>query len=51
MRDLRDCLNHINNEAENNHDEESRWEMIQMFHEIAEDFNGDVVEYAHNQYH
>tara|TARA_B100002019_G_C21106908_1_gene516399 strand:- start:277 stop:471 length:195 start_codon:yes stop_codon:yes gene_type:complete len=51
MNDLKDCLRHIAEDAENLRDEESRWEMIQMFHEIAEDFNGDVVEYAHNQYH
>ena len=48
MRDLRDCLNHINNEAENNHDEEARWEMIQLFTEVAEEFDGNVMEYARN---
>ena len=48
MRDLRDCLNHINNEAENNYDEEARWEMIQLFTEVAEEFDGNVMEYARN---
>jgi hypothetical protein len=48
MNDLRDCLRHINNEAETNHDEEARWEMIQLFTEVAEEFDGNVMEYARN---
>lgn len=51
MSDLRDCLRYIAEDAENRRDEDSRQEMLEMFREIAEDFNGDVVEYAHNQYH
>lgn len=50
MNDLRDCLRHINRKAENNHDEEARWEMIQLFTEVAEEFGGNVMEYAENQY-
>ena len=49
MNDLRDCLRHINRKAENEHDEESRWEMIQLFTEVAEEFDGNVMEYARNQ--
>ena len=48
MSDLRDCLRHINSEAENNYDEEARWEMIQLFTEVAEEFDGNVMEYARN---
>ena len=48
MRDLRDCLDHIHKPCDNTYDESSRQEMIEMFNEIAQDFNGDVVEYARN---
>ena len=48
MNDLRDCLRHINREAENTRDDESRWEMIQLFTEVAEEFDGNVMEYARN---
>ena len=70
MNDLRDCLRHINREAENKRDDESRWEMIQLFTEVAdecdeasrqemlelfrtigEDYDGDVCEYAHNEFY
>ena len=48
MNDLRDCLRHINREAENNRDESARQEMLELFTEVADDFDGDVVEYARN---
>lgn len=48
MNDLRDCLRHINREAENKRDDESRWEMIQLFTEVADEFDGSVMEYARN---
>lgn len=50
MSDLRDCLNHIHREAENEYDERARKEMIELFREIGEDYEGDVVGYAENQY-
>lgn len=48
MRDLRDCLEHIHKQCDNTYDESSRQEMIEMFNEISQDFDGNVVEYARN---
>ena len=48
MRDLRDCLDHIHKQCDNTYDESSRQEMIEMFNEISQDFDGNVVEYARN---
>lgn len=50
MDDLRDCLNHIHRKAENEYDERARQSMIELFREIGEDYEGDVVGYAQNQY-
>ncbi len=50
MEDLHDCLNHISRKAENDYDENARIQMIGLFKEIMEDYNGDVVGYAQNQY-
>ena len=50
MSDLQDCLNHIHREAENNRDERSRQAMIELFREIAEDWEGDIIGYSENQY-
>ena len=49
MDDLRDCLNHINRKAENDYDENARIQMIGLFKEVMEDYDGDVVGYAQNQ--
>jgi len=46
MEDLRDCLNHISRKAENDYDENARIQMIGLFKEIMEDYEGDVVGYA-----
>jgi hypothetical protein len=48
MSDLRDCLRHIHKKAENNFDEQARKAMIDLFDEIAVDWDGDVVEFALN---
>ena len=48
MRDLRDCLEHIHKQCDNTYDESSRQEMIEMFNEISQDFDGNIVEYARN---
>ena len=50
MEDLQDCLNHISRKAENDYDENARIQMIGLFKEIMEDYDGDVVGYAENQY-
>jgi len=50
MEDLQDCLNHISRKAENDYDENARIQMIGLFKEIMEDYDGDVVGYAQNQY-
>ena len=50
MEDLQDCLNHISSKAENDYDENARIQMIGLFKEIMEDYDGDVVGYAQNQY-
>ena len=46
MNDLRDCLRHIDQEAENDRDESERQEMLELFREICEDWDGNVIEYA-----
>ena len=46
MSDLKDCLRHIDYKAENSHDESARQEMLELFREIYEDWDGNVVEYA-----
>ena len=50
MDDLRDCIRNIYREAENSRDERSRQKMIELFRVIAEDFEGDIVEYSENCY-
>jgi len=50
MSDLEDCINTIRRKAENNRDEDSRQQMIALFKKIAEDFDGDIVEYSNNIY-
>jgi hypothetical protein len=50
MDDLRDCIRNIYREAENERDERSRQEMIALFMEVAEEFEGDIVGYSENQY-
>ena len=50
MEDLHDCLDHISRKAENDYDENARIQMIGLFKEVAEDYDGDVVEYMENQY-
>jgi len=47
---LEDCINTIRRKAENNRDEDSRQQMIALFKKIAEDFDGDIVEYSNNIY-
>ena len=46
MNDLQDCLRHIDHKAENDRDESARQEMIELFREIFEDWDGDVIQYA-----
>ena len=46
MDDLRDCLRHIDHEAENDRDESARQAMLELFREIYEDWDGNVIEYA-----
>ena len=50
MDDLHDCIRNIYREAENSRDERSRQKMIELFRVIAEDFEGDIVEYSENFY-
>lgn len=50
MSDLYDCIRNICHEAENMDDEQYRQDMIDLFRTIAEDFDGDVVEYSKNFY-
>jgi len=50
MSDLQDCLINIGRKAENDFDESSRQELIALFKEVAEDYNGDVVEFTNSQY-
>ena len=51
MNDLRDCLRHIAEEAVNHYDEAARQDMLELFRVIGEDYNGDVCEYAHNEFY
>ena len=46
MRDLRDCLDHIHKPCDNDYDESSRQEMLELFKEIGEHWDGDVIQYA-----
>jgi hypothetical protein len=50
MSDLQECLINIGRKAENDYDESSRQDMIELFKEVAEDYNGDVVEFMRQQY-
>ena len=51
MADLKDCLRHIAEDAENHYDEAYRQEMLELFRVIGEDYDGDVCEYAHNEFY
>ena len=46
MSDLRECIRYIDHEAENDRDEAARQEMLELFREIYEDWDGNVIEYA-----
>ena len=46
MNDLRDCLGHIHKECDNSYDENARQQMVALFMEIAEQYEGDVVGYS-----
>jgi len=50
MNDLMDCINNIHREAENSTDEHYRQEMIALFMEIAEQYEGDIIGYSENNY-
>ena len=50
MDDLMDGIQNIQRRAENERDERSRQNMIALFKDIAEGFDGDVVGYSENQY-
>ena len=50
LSDLHDCIRNIYREAENSTDEHYRQEMIALFMEVAEEFEGDVIGYSENQY-
>ena len=43
------CLNHIHKECDNSYDENARQQMIALFMEIAEQYEGDVVGYSQEQ--
>jgi len=49
MDDLRDCIDNIYREAENSIDERYRQQMIKLFKEVADDYEGDIVGYSENQ--
>lgn len=49
MNDLMDCINNIQREAENSTDEQYRQEMIALFMEIAEQYEGSVIGYSQEQ--
>ena len=49
MNDLRDCLNHIHKECDNSYDENARQQMIELFMEVASQYEGDVVGYSQEQ--
>ena len=48
-KDLIDCLENIHVGASNGTDEMYRQKMIQLFTEVAEDWDGDIVSYAESQ--
>ena len=50
MDDLRDCINNIYRKAENSTDEQYRQQMIALFKEVADDYEGDIVGFSQNQY-
>lgn len=50
MDDLQDCIRNIYRKAENDRDEQSRQAMIELFKEIADDYEGDIVGFSQNQY-
>ena len=45
-QDLMDCLENIHVDASNERDEQYRQKMIQLFTEVGEDWDGDIVSYA-----
>jgi hypothetical protein len=49
MDDLMDCIQNIYRKAENDHDEQSRQNMIALFMEIASQYEGDVIGYSQEQ--
>jgi len=48
-KDLIDCLENIHVGASNEIDEMYRQKMIQLFTEVGEDWDGDIVSYAESQ--
>ena len=46
MDDLMDCINNIQRKAENERDERYRQEMIELFMEIGEQWEGDIISYS-----
>lgn len=50
MDDLMDCIQNIYRKAENERDERSRQNMIALFKDVAEGFDGDIIGYSENQY-
>ena len=48
-KDLIDCLENIHVGASNEIDEMYRQKMIQLFTEVAEGWDGDIVSYAESQ--
>ena len=48
-KDLIDCLENIHVGASNEIDEMYRQKMIQLFNEVGEDWDGDIVSYAEIQ--
>lgn len=49
MNDLEDCINNIHRECNNSTDERYRQQMIELFMEIASQYEGDVVGYSQEQ--
>ena len=50
MDDLMDCIQNIYHKAENERDERSRQDMIALFKDVAEGFDGDIIGYSENQF-
>ena len=50
MDDLQDCIRNIYRKAENSTDEQYRQQMIALFKEVADDYEGDIVGFSQNQY-